>query len=89
MPEDAEDVLEAGPSSAKRDTTGPGWPTPPRLDSRSLEKRGDQTGQDGNLHTQHPANGQKKEEGNQKIRVSKKKRKKTQTQIKQTTTKGG
>lgn len=27
-----------------------GTPLPPRFDRRSLEKRGDQTGQDGNLH---------------------------------------
>jgi hypothetical protein len=50
MPEDEEEVLEAGPSAGA--TTGRGcWPRPPRLDKRSLEKRGDQTGHDGNLQS--------------------------------------
>lgn len=49
MPEDEEDLLGVGESADMNDTTEGGWLTSPRLDRRSLEKRGDQTGQDGNL----------------------------------------
>jgi hypothetical protein len=82
MPEDEEEVLEAGPSADKSKadgaTMGRGWwPRPPRLEPRSLEKRGDHTGQDGNLQSyqQGSTNGPQKESPKQKEREKKKKRK--------------
>jgi hypothetical protein len=76
MPEDEEEVLEAGPSAGA--TTDRGcWPRPPRLDKRSLEKRGDQTGHDGNLQSpnqQRSTNGPKKKKKKQPGKQNKNKK---------------
>lgn len=52
-------------------------PTPPRFDRRSLEKRGDQTGQDGNLQraqTEQKGEGENKTTKNKNNKKTKRKK---------------